>query len=62
MEQSNLKLKKKKKKSMEPEFMELEFHKKRHYRLPWNAVISKTLEKIKNKNLHGTQIHGAQVP
>ena len=35
---------------MELEFMEHEFHKKRHYRPLWNATIGKTLKKKWKKN------------
>ena len=38
---------------MELEFRELEFHKKRHYRAPWNTAIGKTLFK---KKLHETRV------
>ena len=49
---------------MELEFMELDFHLKRHYRAPRTQLqvwCNQTLKK-KKKKFHGTQVLGSRVP
>ena len=57
LELCQMKLKKKKKKKNP--CMELEFYLKRYYRICLNIAIGVGVIK---KKLHGTRVHGAQVP